>query len=140
MIQIRIFVSCVAFELLRVPGGLIATTNGIFGVGFFFAISLTTATIYAHLLFIWNTEELEVKFDSCNSKMENNCFSDNFIGREHFIATLVFPYILEWNSNRQIKLENETYRKKKYMYMYSKREAKLVLNENGSNDAHSIWN
>lgn len=55
---------------------------------------LRIATIYAHLLFISISEELEVKFNSCNSKIENNCFPDNFIGCEkivHIVHLSLWP-------------------------------------------------
>lgn len=75
--------------------------------------NLRTFIIYSDFV------ELEVKFDSCNSKMENNCFSDNFIGRQHILLLYSFSYTfrVELKSTNQIV----EWKKRNNIYVYSER-------------------
>lgn len=100
------------------------------------SVNLRTFIIYFDV-----PEELEVKFDSCNSKMENNCFSDIFIGSEtsaqHII--IVAPrFSIQFKIGIQIDKSNR--RQKEMKKIARTWRQMLVLNGNGSNDAHSIWN
>lgn len=100
------------------------------------SVNLRTFIIYFDV-----PEELEVKFDSCNSKMENNCFSDIFIGYEtsaqHII--IVAPrFSIRFEIGIQIDKSNR--RQKEMKKIARTWRQMLVLNGNGSNDAHSIWN
>lgn len=126
-IEKRIFISRV--DLLRVSGELLSTTTSatIDESHFFIFRPIawrqphSTHIYYLFFIHLNFHEELEVKYDSCNSKMENNCFSDNFIG---YVGTYLKCFCLYTHTRNGIQIDKSNSRAANREKKHSKTNAR----------------
>lgn len=110
-------------------------------------------TFIIYFASIRQLRELEVKYEPYNSKMENNCFSDIFIGYFRMRFKRFFQWRvpsvqqrMEFKSTNQIQARaNKRRITRIHTQQHSKANTKLRFRIENSmemdrNDAHSIWN